>query len=109
MLGHATALIEVGEDSLFTRGMSTSNVEDLPCGAQVEHPILRTRGLPSGAMGEGIDDIDISDIQDLFLSPPSQSFTSSKKPTYFCMRVYIKPLTLAMYLSKGYYIGCAQI
>jgi hypothetical protein len=29
MLGHAIALIEVGEDSLFTRGMSISNVEDL--------------------------------------------------------------------------------
>ena len=109
MLGHAIALIEVGEDSLFTPGMCRSNVEDLPYGAWVWAPKIVNKGLASGAMGEGIDDIDISDIQDLFLSPPSQSFTSSKKPTYFCMRVYIKPLTLAMYLSKGYYIGCAQI
>jgi len=35
MLGHAIALIEVGEDSLFTPGMCRSNVEDLPYGAWV--------------------------------------------------------------------------
>jgi len=35
MLGHAIALIEVGEDSLFTPGTCRSNVEDLPYGAWV--------------------------------------------------------------------------
>jgi hypothetical protein len=29
ILGHAIALIKVGEDSLFTHGMSSGNVEDL--------------------------------------------------------------------------------
>ena len=37
------------------------------------------KGLTSGAMGEGVDDVDISNIQDLFLSPPPYiTFTSSK-------------------------------
>jgi hypothetical protein len=35
MLGYEIALIKVCEDSLFTCGMSSINVEDLPYGAQV--------------------------------------------------------------------------
>jgi hypothetical protein len=67
------------------------------------------KGLTSDAMGEGVDDIDISDIQDLFSPLPPYHSHHQKKPTYFYKKVYIKLQTLGMYLSKRYYIDCAKI
>jgi hypothetical protein len=88
--------------------MSISNVEDLlMVHAWVWAPKIVNKGLTSGAMGEGDDDIDISDIQDLFLSPPHYHSHRQKK-LLISIREYIKLLTLAMYMSKRYYIGCAQ-
>jgi hypothetical protein len=69
--------------------MSSINVEDLPYGAQVWAPKIVNKGLASDAMGEGVDDIDISDIQDLFSPLPPYHSHHQKKNLLISIRKYI--------------------